>query len=163
MNSIDTHDVVIALGNDENTGRFSMGKRIEYIKEVHLNEYAIENPNGGAIAPHRWRIWFHGDFFSEPTTNMKGRGYPFIVDNATMTHVVYTRPRVISRTGKGMLSWLQFEIKDENGLDVTFDSATFYLSFVCQVPQGSVDQVVYDHEIDVRRAGMAYTTQIIGA
>ena len=161
--NIDVHDVTIALGANENSTRVSLGKRLEYIKEVHLNEYAVRNPNGGSVDPSRWRIFFRGDFYDESTGNGRGKGYTFIIDNATLTHVIYTRPRVISRSGKGMCSWLQFEIKDENGNDVTFDEATFYLSFVCEVPRLSVDRVKLDHEIDVRRAGLQYTTQIHGA
>jgi hypothetical protein len=159
----DVHDVTVALGANENAARVSLGKRLEHIREVHLNEYAIRNPNGGAVNPSRWRIYFHGDFYDESTTNGRGKGYTFIVDNATLTHVIYTRPRVISRANKGIASYLQFEIKDENGVDVTFDEATFYLSFVCEIPTTSLQQIERDHEMDVRRAGLAYTSDIYGA
>ena len=101
----DVHDVVVRLGANENRTRVTLGKQLNHVKEVHLNEYAIRNPNGGALTPSLWRFNFNGgDFYSEVTTNAQGSGYPFVIDSATMVHVIYTRPRVMSRDGKGKMA-----------------------------------------------------------
>lgn len=141
----DVHDVVLRLGQNEASGRVSVGKQLADIIEVRIDEYAVRNPNGGAVTPSLWRLWFHDDFYQEPTTNARGRGYPIVIDNATVTHVVYTRPRVISRKQKEMLNWLQYEIRDENNNLVTFDDATFYLSFVTRAADWSEQQVMQEH------------------
>ncbi len=162
MPHFDVHDVVVRLGANESVGRVSLGKNVNSVVEVHLNEYAVRNPNGGAVTPSLWRLYFRGDFFSETTTNALGRGYPIVIDNAVMTHVVYTRPRVMSRANKGKIDWLQFEIRDEAGNTVTFDDATFYISFVCAVPEMSLDRLKQDDLQDVSASAFAYGTQFSG-
>ena len=162
LDNFKTHEVVARLGANGVNARIDIGKKLEHIVELRLDEYAIRTPNGGAVTPSLWRLWFKGRFYEEATTNANGRGYPIVIDNATLTHVVYTRPRVISTQANGEMNHLEFEIRDENGAAVTFADATFYFTFVTVEPDVSVDLVMQQQYDLSMEHGTAYSTGIPG-
>lgn len=156
-----TNEVAVRLGANQITAHVDLGKKLEHIIELRIDEYAVRTPNGGAVTPSLWRLWIKG-FYPEITTNANGRGYPIVIDNATLTHVVYTRPRVMSTQNNGEMNHLDIEIRDENGAAVTFDDATFYLTFVTTTPGYDNNLVMQQHyDLDMG-FGAAHTTGIPG-
>lgn len=136
------YTIMIRLGANENVTRVKLDQNLSHIRQIRLDEYAIRNPNGGAVDPDLWRIDFQGTFYSSLTTNATGIGYPIIVDNSVLTHVVYTRPRIMSEEHHAKMTFLQLSIKDENGANVTFDTMTLFITVVCQLPTWSADRVM---------------------
>jgi len=116
----------------EASARVALNQQLKNVTEIRLDEYAIRNPNGGAIAPDLWRIEFVGNLQPHINTNAAGRGYPILVDNTVQTHVIYDRPRLMySPTAVNTLSSIQLRIADETGALVTFDAMTIFITVVC--------------------------------
>lgn len=136
------HTVCVRLGANETEARVSVGKRLEHVVEVWLDEYAIDTPNGGGIAPDMWRIKVLDNLYPKMTTNATGTGHPILVDNATYTHHEYQRPRVLSEQNKASLNFIQLQITDNTGAPVVFTSMTLFLTIITQDPTWSPDRVL---------------------
>lgn len=159
--SFETHEVAIRL--TANRSKVSLGKKLEHVTEIRLDEYAINTP--GAVST-MWRLDFGQGIFSELTSNATGLGYPIVVDNATLTHVLYERPRVVSTQQFGEMNTINVNIVDGSGAAVTFTDMVLYLSFVCQVPEYNMEHVadeIWHHDVNpLENGGAAYTTGIYG-
>lgn len=162
MSTGDVHDVVMVLGTDEARGRISVGKQIDNIVEVRVDEYHFRNPDGGSTAGGPFFLWLQDTFYPEPTTNSGVRGYPLVLNSPSDTFTQYTRPRVISRRPKKVLNWLQYELRDRDGTLATFDRATIYLSFVTRPEGWDLDETMDRHfnQANLPYRNYAYTTSV---
>lgn len=136
------HTVCVRLGTNENGRKVDLGQTIRHVREVWLDEYAIDTPNGGAIAPDMWRVKFEGTLINKMTTNASGTGHPILVDNATYTHHEYQRPRVMVESTGASMNFVQLKITSNAGAAVTFVSMTLFLTIITQDPQWSADRAL---------------------
>ncbi len=132
------HYVVVRLQANESNTPIALGDQFDKVKEVWLTEYAIRAPNTAALVPDLWRISFDNGVATTVKSNAGGRGYPIVINNSSMTHVVYNTPRVVSTEQKGRWDWTRIVIQDENGASVTFSDATFFFTIVCEDSEWSV-------------------------
>jgi hypothetical protein len=141
------HTVVLRFTTNGEAVVLELGRKIEHVQEVRLAEYAIRNPNGGAVTPSLWKLHFHNqDFFPHETTNADGPdGAALVISDAAFTHRQYNEhPRVISKMTKGVVTKVQAALYDETGALATFDDATIFLDFVCVDPDWHADLPIID-------------------
>lgn len=155
------HTVCIRLLNNNPRAIVSLGKQLEHIVEIRLDEYAVTNPNGGAISPSLWTLRFENyHFYAYQTTNAGGKtGHRLVIDNAAATHIVYDRPRILSHENEGKLNKVQLEVTDETGADVTFTDATFFITFVCKIPHWTAEEQLEDDATNPRNANLPFSTR----
>ena len=123
-------DAALRFETNQNSVTITLPQRLEHVVEMHINEYIVRTPNGGALTPDIWKMTFPDMITPNHISNM-GTGYPFAIDNATLTHVVYDTPRVVSLTNKGWITTLRVELTALNG-PAQFADATFWISFICK-------------------------------
>lgn len=160
-------DVVVYLTTNQNDTTIALTKKLEHVAQVWINEYEVLTPNGGAIAPCTWRLILGDNGFTECAyTNAPGRGFPLIVDNASIVHVVYDTPRVISNTWKGTVNELRVQVQavTNSGATVTvapatFVQATFMLSFICKDATTSIERTMLEDRSLPQSAYGQYVTR----
>lgn len=141
------HVVTVRLASNNGVRTIDLGRQFEHVKEVRLSEYHFVNPNGGAVVPGAWKLHFRAEhFYPHETTNADGPlGTVLVINNATVTHVLYTEhPRVLSKSNQGRLSKVDIGLFTETGALATFTEATLVLQVICHDPQWSAEQVMFE-------------------
>lgn len=140
------YTVCMRLGANADTGRVFIVGKIDNVKEVWLEEYAIRDPNGAAVTPSLWKLNMGGFGTHVETSSGAGTGYPLVIDNASLTHVVFTRPRVMSIDGKAAVTSFEYSLTDaDTGAAATFLDATFYVSFIYEIEGWSEKKAMKVH------------------
>lgn len=137
--------LALRFGVNESRGTVDLGKRLQNVASISLVEYAIRNPNGGALAPATWTVNLSSRFVAEQTGNTGGRGHVIIVDDAALTHHEYLNPRIITRSRFPALDRLDYRITDHTGAAAAFDEMVLFLEVTCYEVPFDTDQIMRDH------------------
>ena len=136
------HTVVIRMETNGAPITVNLGRPLEHVDEVWLTEYAVRGAPAGSDL---WRFNFLGNNMPEEvSTNAGGRGHCIMVTPTGDKHQVYDQARVISLAQKQYLNTLTVELRDSTGANVTFTSATIFLTFICNKPHWSPHAVALE-------------------
>lgn len=150
-------DVVVHLQNNQTTVKIPITRKLEWVKEVWLTEFQITNP--GNIGVYRVDL---GDMLRQQEVgNITGKGFTFVVDSTVITHTVFERPRMVTSDKRGQILELDVTVQDVTTGNVvvpTFDTATFFLTFVMRDPNWSPElEQFIDRNLPQNAAGQFST------
>jgi len=117
---------------------------LDLIEEVWLTEYQVRITEGSSTSD-MWRLSFlRSNLVDSVSCNSSGTGVPFSVDQSSATtHHIYDNPRKLSVTVKnGGITALAVDVVDEFGAPVSFQSMTFFLSFIMRKKEWDPAQVM---------------------
>jgi hypothetical protein len=140
------HTVSVRLLANQNRVTVRFNRQFKRVKSVWLDEYVVRLPTGGAVNPSFFLLKFGDHLATDHINNLDRAGYPIAINNSTLTHVVYQRPRVISAQEHGGLSSFQIEVQTPTAGAAVFDEIILWMTIV--VKDGHVNY-------DAQRAEMA--------
>ncbi len=139
------HTITVVLDKDENYKQVTLYGDLmnARVKEVWLDEYMIEMPNGGAVNPSVWLFDVDSDPFEKTA---KSGGTALAITGATISYVNYNSvPRVLSMQTKAGKTQFSINLRNyADGTAVTFERAFFRLSFIYEIPNWSPTYVMRD-------------------
>ncbi len=131
-------DVVLHFETNNNFARLDFPYTFEHITEIRINEITIVDPNAGLAVPNLWRIEFTPLMETVQVCTAGGAGYAFNINSATISHVSYDRPRVVSVNNRAQMSSISGRLVTVSPVgvvgDPVFTDATFNLTFIMKNP-----------------------------
>lgn len=124
------YTVTVTLGQNETQKLIRLPRIFENVIEVRLDEYAIRAPNNSSVAPMFWHLKFRDLLATDHITDNQRSGYPIVIDNATLTHVYFQRPRVIAHQQHKGLQQFQLELQRPDDGAIVFEEMILYLTLV---------------------------------
>lgn len=124
--------VFLRLGQNQTLLNQTLGTQIPHVHEVWLDEFSVRNPNGGGVNPDIMLLKFEGQLQNDITGANGDQGHPLYIDNASLTHVVYQRPRLVCAKHILSMQQITISVKNIDGTTPTFDDMNISLTFVCR-------------------------------
>ena len=142
-----TIDVAVHLTANQTNLVVPLPRKLEHVEQIWLTEYQLVAAGGVGL----YRLDLKNMLKHTQVSNAAGDGFCFAVDNTTVAHTVYTKPRTMTVDGQMQVLELNLTVRDvSTGAIVvpTYTNATFFLTFICRQPGWDPDQRIRDTVLD---------------
>lgn len=111
----------------------------ERVEEIRLDEVLTTNFNGGAAGMGYLTI--SGQALTSATINTDRRPGVLIMVDPLNPHVIYSRPRVVSKATQATLQQFELSFLSPTGVPMTFTEMGLVLTIVCRKSEDELEQV----------------------